>query len=84
MVKKNLANQKLLAAVDELNEFMIQIRSINNILNFLYSLLRGEHKEISEPASVLVVCMLQLNYIGQHFDDILDVIIDCSSVKQAD
>ncbi len=69
-------------AIDELNVYLTQIRSINNILNFLHSFLSGEHKEFSEPASVLVVCMFQLDYIYKHFEELLDVIIDCSGFNQ--
>lgn len=80
--EKILANEKLLNAVDELNVYLTQIKSINNVLDFLYSFLSGEHKEISEPASVLVVCMTQLDYIYKHFDELLDVIIECNGLNQ--
>lgn len=79
---KFLANEKLLDAIDELNVYLKQIKSINNVLDFLYGFLSGEHKEISEPASVLVLCMTQLDYIYKHFDELLNVIIECNGLNQ--
>lgn len=74
--------QKLEAAVNELNDFLTQIRSINNILNLLYSFLRGEQREIAEPSSAMLVCMVQLDYICRKSDELLDIILDCSGTAK--
>lgn len=67
---------KLKVAVNELNDLLTQIWAVNNVLNLLYSFLRGENKEIAEPSSAMLVCMLQLEQIYKRSDVLLDNILE--------
>ncbi len=71
---------KLELAVDELNELISQVWSVNNVLHLLYDFLSEEDKEISGPASAMLVCMLQLDYVCQKTDKLLDSILECSNI----
>jgi len=72
---------KLEAAVNELSDFNTQIYSINNILHLLYDFLENETPDIAEPASAMVICMYQLEYIYKRLDELLDTVLDCSSAR---
>ena len=71
------ARQKIREAVHELTDLFIQVCIVKNILCLLDDFLEKQDKEITEPASVLPLCISQLEYAHKQSADILDTIIDC-------
>ena len=71
------ARQKIKDAVHELTDLFIQVCIVKNILCLLDDFLEKQDKEITEPASVLPLCISQLEYAHKQSADILDTIIDC-------
>ena len=69
--------QQIKEAVNQLTDLFIQVCIVKNILCLLDDFLEKQDKEITEPASVLPLCISQLEYAHKQSADILDTIIDC-------
>lgn len=72
-----LDKKKLTTAVNQLTDLFIEVCAVKNILCLLDDFLEKQDKEITEPASVLPLCISQLEYAHKQSADILDTIIDC-------
>ena len=74
------ARQKIKDAVHELTDLFIQVCIVKNILCLLDDFLEEQGVEIAEPASVLQLCVAQLDCAHRRSSEIMDIILDYSRI----
>ena len=74
------ARQKIREAVHELTDLFIQVCIVKNILFLLDDFLEEQDVEIAEPASVLQLCVAQLDCAHRRSSEIMDIILDYSRI----
>ena len=74
------ARQKIKDAVHELTDLFIQVCIVKNILCLLDDFLEEQGVEIAEPASVLQLCVAQLDCAHRRSSEIMDIILDYGGI----
>ena len=81
MNEDEIANQKIKESVNELIDLFIQVSIVKSILYLLNNFLENQDIEISEPASVLSLCISQLEYAHRRSSEIMDTILEYGYIR---
>ena len=68
-------------SVNELIDLFIQVSIVKSILYLLNNFLENQDIEISEPASVLSLCISQLDYAHRRSSEIMDTILEYGYIR---